>query len=133
MKLKDKVVVVTGSTRGIGRAIAEECAKVIICSRKEASVEETYLSLKNQGFDVSGIAADVSAWGDLERLLAHAVETWGKVDVWLNNAGLSGGMRPLDEWSEDEISQIVQVNLIGTFKACRLIIPHKAARLHRPH
>jgi len=65
MKLKDKVVVVTGSTRGIGRAIAEECAregaKVVICSRKEASVEETCLSLKNQGFDVSGIAADVSA------------------------------------------------------------------------
>jgi NAD(P)-dependent dehydrogenase (short-subunit alcohol dehydrogenase family) len=128
MKLKDKVVVVTGSARGIGRAIAEECAregaKVIICSRKEASVEETCLSLKNQGFDVSGIAADVSAWGDLERLLAHAVETWGKVDVWINNAGLSGGMRPLDEWSEDEISQIVQVNLIATLKACRLIIPY---------
>ena len=128
MKLKDKVVVVTGSTRGIGRAIAEECAgegaKVVICSRKEASVEETCLSLKIQGFDVSGITADVSAWGDLERLLAHAVQTWGKVDVWINNAGLSGGMRPLDEWSEEEISQIVQVNLIGTLKACRLIIPH---------
>ncbi len=128
MKLKDKVVVVTGSTRGIGRAIAEECAregaKVVICSRKETSVKETCLSFKNQGFNVSSIAADVSVWGDLERLLAHAVETWEKVDVWINNAGLSGGMRPLDEWSESEISQIIQVNLIGTFKACRLIIPH---------
>ncbi len=128
MKLKDKVVVVTGSTRGIGRAIAEECAregaKVIICSRNEAPVEETCLSLKNQGFDVSGIAADVSAWGDLERLLAHAVETWGKVDVWINNAGLSGGMRPIDEWSENEITQIINVNFAGTLKACRLVIPY---------
>lgn len=128
MKLKDKVVVVTGSTRGIGRAIAEECAregaKVIICSRKEASVEETCLSLKNQGFDVSGMAADVSAWGDLERLLAHAIQTWGKVDVWVNNAGLSGGMRPLDEWSENEITQIISVNFTGTLKACRLVIPY---------
>ncbi len=128
MKLKDKVVVVTGSTRGIGRAIAEECAregaKVVICSRKEASVEETYLSLKNQGFDVSSIAADISVGGDLERLLAHAVETWGKVDVWINNAGLSGGMRPLDEWSENEITQIINVNFTGTLKACRLIIPY---------
>ncbi len=80
---------------------AREGAKVVICSRKEASVEETCLLLKNQGLDVSGMTADVSAWGDLERLLAHAVDTWGKVDVWINNAGLSGGMRPLDEWSED--------------------------------
>ncbi len=128
MKLKDKVVVVTGSTRGIGRAIAEECAregaKVVICSRTQDPVAETCRSLKNQGFDISGIAADVSVPGDLERLLAHAVETWGKIDVWINNAGLSGGMRPLDEWGEDEISQIVRVNLIGTFQACRLIIPY---------
>lgn len=128
MKLKDKVVVVTGSTRGIGRAIAEECAregaKVVICSRNETSVEETCLSLKNQGFDVSGMTADVSVWGDLERLLAHVVETWGKVDVWINNAGLSGGMRPIDEWSENEITQIINVNYAGTLKACRLIIPY---------
>lgn len=128
MKLKDKVVVVTGSTRGIGRAIAEECAregaKVVICSRKETSVEETCLSLKNQGFDVSGMTADVSVWGDLERLLAYVVETWGKVDVWINNAGLSGGMRPIDEWSENEITQIINVNYTGTLKACRLVIPY---------
>jgi NAD(P)-dependent dehydrogenase (short-subunit alcohol dehydrogenase family) len=128
MKLKDKVVVITGSTRGIGRAIAEECAregaKVVICSRTPAAVDETCRSLKDQGFDVSGIAADVSVPGDPERLLAHAVETWGKVDVWINNAGLSGGMRPLDELSGDEISEIVRVNLTGTLQACRLIIPY---------
>ncbi len=114
MKLKDKAAVVTGSTPGIDRAIAEECAregaKIVICSRTETSVEETCLSLKNQGFDVSGMTADVSAWGDLERFLTHAVETWGEVDVLINNAGLSGRMRPLDEWSEEEISQIIQVN-----------------------
>ncbi len=128
MKLKDKVVVVAGSTQGIGRAVAEECAregaKVVICSRKETSVEEACRSLKNQGFDVSGMTADLSAWGDLERLLAHAVKAWEKVDVWINNAGLSGGMRPIDEWSKNEITQIINVNYTGTLKACRLIIPY---------
>ena len=128
MKLKDKVVVVTGSTRGIGRAIAEECAKegakVMICSRHEASVQEICEVLKRQGLSVSGLAADVSVWGDLEKLLQHTIQTWGKVDVWINNAGLSGGMRPIDEWSENEITQIINVNFTGTLKACRLIIPY---------
>jgi NAD(P)-dependent dehydrogenase (short-subunit alcohol dehydrogenase family) len=128
MKLKDKVVVVTGSTRGIGRAIAEECAKegakVMICSRHEAAVQEMCEVLKRQGLSVSGLAADVSVWGNLEKLLQHTIQTWGKVDVWINNAGLSGGMRPLDEWSEDEITQIINVNFTGTLKACRLVIPY---------
>ncbi len=128
MKLKDKVVVVTGSTRGIGRAIAEECAKegakVVICSRQEASVQETCETLKRQGLSVSGLAVDVSVWGDLEKLLQYTIQTWGKVDVWINNAGLSGGMRPIDKWSENEITQIINVNFTGTLKACRLIIPY---------
>lgn len=128
MKLKDKVVVVTGSTRGIGRAIAEECAragaKVVICSRHEASVKEMREILKSQGLSVSGLAADVSVWGDLEKLLRHTIQTWGKVDVWINNAGLSGGMRPIDELSENEITQIIDVNFTGTLKACRLVIPY---------
>ena len=91
MKLKDKVVVVTGSTRGIGRAIAEECAKegakVMICSRHEASAQEMCEVLKRQGLSVSGLAADVSGWGDIEKVLQHTIQTWGKVDVWVNNTG----------------------------------------------
>jgi len=128
MKLKNKVIVITGSTRGIGRAIAEACAeegaKIVICSRQEPAVKETCEMFKQQGFDVSGMTVDVSIQSDLEKLLQHTLETWGRVDVWVNNAGLSGGLRPLDELSEEEITGIVDVNLTGTLKACRLIIPH---------
>lgn len=128
MKLKDKVVIITGSTRGIGRAIAEECAKegakVVICSRHDTLVQEACEALKQQGLQVSGITADVSVWADLEKLLQYATRTYGKVDVWINNAGLSAGMRPLDEWDENEITQMVNVNFVGTLKACRLIIPY---------
>jgi 3-oxoacyl-[acyl-carrier protein] reductase len=64
MKLKDKVVVVTGSTRGIGRAIARSCAqqgaRVIISSRKESAVQETCQTFQKEGFEVSGIKADVA-------------------------------------------------------------------------
>jgi glucose 1-dehydrogenase len=128
MKLKDKVIVITGSTRGIGRAIADACAKegakVVLCSRQESAVRETVDTFEQQGFDVSGLTVDVSLQGDLETLLDHAVATWGRVDVWVNNAGLPGGYRPLQEMSPEEIRGIVDVNLTATLQACRIIIPY---------
>jgi len=128
MNLERKVIVVSGSTRGIGRAIAEACAReggrVVICSRHAGAVEKATDELAQQGLEVSGLACDVSAPGDVERLLQHAIETWGRVDVWVNNAGLSGGYLPLDEMSAEEIAEIIDVNLTGTLRACRIIIPH---------
>lgn len=128
MKLKDKVIVVTGSTRGIGRAVAEACAregaKVIICSRHEHAVKETCEVLKCQGYSVSGVTLDISEQSGLEKLLQHSLETWGKIDVWINNAGLSGGMRAITDMSEEEITSIINVNFMGTLKACRVIIPY---------
>jgi meso-butanediol dehydrogenase/(S,S)-butanediol dehydrogenase/diacetyl reductase len=105
MKLKDKVIVITGSTRGIGRAIANACAKedslVVICSRHESAVKETCETFTKQGFNVSGVTVDVSKQHDLEKLLQHTIQTRGRVDVWINNAGLPGGFRPLDEMSPE--------------------------------
>ncbi len=128
MKLSNKTIVVTGSTRGIGRAIAEACAKegarVVICSRQESTVKQTCKAFKQQNLHVSGIPVDVSIEGDLEKLLQHAIETWGRVDVWINNAGLSGGFRPLQEMSTEEIRVLVEVNLTATLNACRIIIPY---------
>lgn len=128
MRLQGKVVVVTGSTRGIGRAIAEACAregaKVVISSRRQSAVEEVCRVLGERGYAVTGLVADVSIPSDLEQLLRHAVETWGMVDVWVNNAGLSAGLRPLGELSAEELKCIVDVNLTGTLQACRIVIPH---------
>lgn len=128
MKLKDKVVVITGSTRGIGRAIAWSCAqqgaRVIISSRKESAVKETCKTFQKENFKVSGIKADVAVNEDLIKLFNHSVETWGQIDVWINNAGLSAGMRFFDELSEEEIKEIVNVNITGTMQASRIIIPY---------
>ena len=128
MQLKDKVVVVTGSTRGIGRAIAEACARegasVVVCSRKAEAVDAAVNEMQKAGHRVSGIFCDVSSQADLERLLAHATTTWGRVHVWINNAGLSGGLRFLEEMGPEEIAEIVRVNVTGTMLACRLAIPY---------
>jgi glucose 1-dehydrogenase len=127
MSLEGKVIVVTGSTRGIGRAIAEACAReggrVVICSRDAGAVGQATAELAEQAFEVSGLACDVSVPGDVERLLHHALETWGRVDVWVNNAGVSGGYRPLDELSAEEMARIVDVNLTAVVRACHIVIP----------
>ena len=128
MKLSDRVIVITGSTRGIGRAIAgacaEEGARVVICSRDPKAVKRTCSDLKKKGHEVSGITVDVSKRGDLEKLLKHAVDAWGNVDVWINNAGLSGGLRYIGDTKRHEIQRIVDVNLTATIDACRLLIPY---------
>ncbi|MCL6472264.1 MAG: SDR family oxidoreductase [Firmicutes bacterium] len=128
MKLKDKVVVITGSTRGIGKAIAKACAKegakIVISSRTESAVKQQCDILRRQGLSVSCIAADVTKKGDIEKLFKHAIETWGRIDVWINNAGMSGGFRPLDELSEEEIESIIDTNLTAVLHACRLVIPY---------
>ncbi len=132
MSLAAKVVVVTGSTRGIGRAIAEACARegaaVVVSSRREEAVREAYDTFGRQGLRVSGIAADVSRSGGIERLLQHAVDTWGRVDVWVNNAGLAQGMQPVTTMEAGEIERLVAVNLTGTIQACRLVIPAMLAQ-----
>ncbi len=128
MRLSGKAIVVTGSTRGIGRAIAEACAaegaRVVISSRRPAAVDEAVRALGQRGWQVTGLPADVSIPGDLERLLQHAIQTWGRVDVWVNNAGLSSGMRLLEDISAEEIANIVATNLTATMWACRLLIPY---------
>ncbi len=128
MKLKHKVVVVTGSTRGIGRAIVQACAReganVVVCSRRDSAVRKTIDELKKQGLKVSGISADVSNQDDLEKLFKHALNAWGRIDVWINNAGLSGGYLPLAKMNKDEIKNLVDVNLTGMLEACRMVIPY---------
>jgi len=130
--LDDKVVVITGSTRGIGRAMAEACADagatVVVSSRTASAVEETVAALKGTGASASGAVCDVAREADLEALLQHAVDVHGGVDVWVNNAGISLGMRYVEDSTPEDIRRIVDVNLVGTMLASRLVVPYMIGR-----
>lgn len=125
MKLKDKVIVITGSSRGIGKAVASAClkhgAKVVISSRSQPAVDQTVSEL---GPNTVGITADVTKTSDLKRLIEYSLNSFGRIDVWINNAGIASGYREITSLSDQDVLEVVQTNLFGTLNACRLIIPY---------
>lgn len=128
MALTGKVVVITGSTRGIGRAIASACAergaRLVVSSRDPDSVDRAVGELDSGGTDVVGLPADVSRAEDLQALFDLALERFGRVDAWVNNAGLSCGYRPLDEIGPEELDRIARVNVAGVMLGCRTVLPY---------
>ena len=128
MSLDGKVVVITGSTRGIGRAVAEEAgragATVVVSSRSEEAVRETVAQLTAAGAAVSGFSANVAHWEEIEALKAHALEAHGRIDVWFSNAGVSDGYQPLDEEDNRPLHDLITINLLGHIYGAKALIPH---------
>lgn len=123
-RLKDKVAIVTGAGSGIGRAIAQafaaEGGKVVVAGHHLESCEET---VKLIGADsASAVAADVSKATDNRAMVQHAVTTYGRLDVLVNNAGVVL-QKPLEAMSEQQWEQVIDVDLKGTFLGMKYAIP----------
>lgn len=121
-----KTVVVTGSTRGIGRGLAQNFlvrgCKVVVSGRGEQAVQQVVgeLAAQPRAQGVSGIACDVTRYDDLQALWNFAVNEFGGVDVWVNNAGVSIPRAPLWEAATEDIKAIVDINLTGVLLACKV-------------
>lgn len=119
-------MVITGSTKGIGRALAEEFLtagdRVLVCSRSEERVVEAVAELRARfGNDrVKGIAVDVSRPGQARVLADTAAAELGRVDIWINNAGTNAyRYGPLAESDDEELAQIVSTNVLGVMLCCK--------------
>jgi len=126
LQLRGRVAVVTGGSRGIGRAVvallSELGAHVVVNYLKDQeAAEETVIAARGRGVEAISLQADVSEPAEAERLIATAVEHFKRVDILVCNAGIWEGA-PLDEMSEDLWDRTMDVNLKGTWTVCRAVV-----------
>jgi NAD(P)-dependent dehydrogenase (short-subunit alcohol dehydrogenase family) len=124
--LNDMVIIVTGGSSGIGRAtalsFADHGARVIITGRREASLEATAAEHPN----ITGLLADVATPDDAARTIAKAIDTWGHLDVLVNNAG-AGALLSLADTTLDRMMKIFFVNVFGPSLLATAALPHLTA------
>ncbi|HOV80016.1 MAG TPA: SDR family oxidoreductase [Bacillota bacterium] len=131
MKLSGRNAIITGASRGFGRALAlkfiAEGASVVMCARSSRDLERTAgeaLAMAGPGQRVVSVRADVSKTGDVENLIETALRELSRIDVLVNNAGIYGPKGPLEEMSWRDWVDAVEINLLGTVYACRSLLPH---------
>src|SRR5262245_16320783 len=135
--LQGKVAVVTGSSRGIGRAIAEGLANagaaVTVNGRNPESTQAVAGAITAAGGSGLAVTADVSKPADIERLMHTTIATFGRLDILVNNAGISPYYKPAETMTEAEWDEIMAVGLKGVFLCCqeagRAMIPQKSGRI----
>jgi glucose 1-dehydrogenase len=132
MLLAGQVAIITGGGRGIGRAIAlrfaREGASVLLAARTQSQTEAVAAELKAAGHKAAAIAADVSQESDCQAIVSAARKQFGHVDVLVNNAGVLGPVKPVEEISPKEWDEVIAINLRGPYLLSRLVLPEMYQR-----
>jgi NAD(P)-dependent dehydrogenase (short-subunit alcohol dehydrogenase family) len=132
MQLKDKVAIITGAARGLGKEFAsrfvKEGAKVVICDILDC--EPVAVELRAQGAEVLALKTDVTSEKDTAELARKTVERFGRIDILVNNAAIYGGIenpnfiRPFDEISVQDWDKMMSVNIKGIWLCCKAVSPY---------
>ena len=127
MDFKGKVALITGAANGIGRATAlafsSHNARVVVVDRDAAGAERTAGTIKQQGGDAISVTADVTRSADVQAYVKAALDTYGSIDCFFNNAGIEGTIAPTAEYDEAMFDQIMSVNVKGVFLGLRHVLP----------
>jgi dehydrogenase/reductase SDR family member 4 len=127
--LEDKIAIVTGASRGIGRAIAEvfarEGARVVICGRKQETLEE---AAREIGAGVKPFACHIGRLDQIQKLADWTIHEFGRVDILVNNAATNIAQEPCLEVDETKFDKMVEINLKSAFRLIKVIAPDMCAR-----
>jgi NAD(P)-dependent dehydrogenase (short-subunit alcohol dehydrogenase family) len=127
MDFHGKVALITGAGNGIGRAaaigFATRGAKVVVVDRDTVGGEATAGILRQQGADALFVAADVTQSGDVKNYVRLALDKYGTIDCFYNNAGIEGTVAPTHEYDEEVFDRVIAVNVKGVFLGLRHVLP----------
>jgi len=125
--LKDKVVIITGGTRGIGyetvKLFAENRANVVLFGSKKESVDTAIENLKKDNINVLGYYPNLNNYEEVEKTIEEVYNKYGKIDVLINNAGMSANKK-IDETSIEEFNKIIDLNVNAMFYVTKVVVPY---------
>ncbi|HVR53088.1 MAG TPA: SDR family oxidoreductase [Pseudorhodoferax sp.] len=129
--LRGKVAVITGSTRGIGRAIAEEMgqagARVVVSSEDAEATARTAGELREAGIQTLAVPCHIGDRAQLKALVEQTMAHWGRIDALVCNAAINPVYGPLAQLSEDAFVKVMDTNVNSAFSLCQAALPHMAA------
>jgi 3-oxoacyl-[acyl-carrier protein] reductase len=125
MRLKDKVSIITGAGRGIGKAtalkFASEGARVVVCDVDNQAISETVSEIEAMGREAIGFKVDVTNHDQIREMVEGVMNKWGRVDVLVNNAGIVMDST-LKKMTEDQFDKVIEINLKGTYNCTRAVV-----------
>ncbi len=128
MLLKDRVAIITGGAKGIGKGIALKFARegcnIVVNARHIEGAEKVAAEIKAMGRKAIAIAADVSKSAEVNDLVKRTIKEFGKIDILVNNAGGVSGDAKIEETSEQAWDKVIAINLTGQFLCCKAVIPY---------
>lgn len=125
---KDKVAIITGASRGIGRELAvgfaEAGAHLILAARTVKDLQVTENLVKDRNVDAISVPTDVADFSSIRNMVEKGLHHYGRIDILVNNAGIAPAVKRAERWTPEEWQSVIQVDLTGVFLCCLAVAPH---------